>query len=425
MLFLDRFRLLLIGLVTLSVSLPMAWISLGKLVLFVSCLAVLISRWVKKKQDRTLEKLWTVRIVLVVVVWFALSLTWSEAPADIAIMAFAKHSKVLEIAMLATLIRSRRDAMLALSAFTLSQTFFIASSWLMVAGYRVPWATSQLIAPYRHVVYSTYLDQTLMFSASGAVLWHLRSYWPRARWIVGVIALAALVNVLFFQDGRTGYLAALATLTLMVMWQIPHRWRLLTMIVAPITLALVAYAGSTKIQSKVALVLSEAQSYSATGDSISSSGFRLHAWRRSVQAIAGSPLLGHGVGSWTTTVKRIEGAKADQIFGTNPSSNPHQEYLLWGVELGLGGTLLFFSLLASLVRDALQFQVPIRRATISVTLVMAVGCLFNSSLYDALIGDYFLITLGLLLALGLRTQAPETADKNTKEDPLLREKALA
>jgi len=31
-----------------------------------------------------------------------------------------------------------------------------------------------------------------------------------------------------------------------------------------------------------------------------------------------------------------------------------------------------------------------------------VACLFNSSLYDALIGDFFVVTMGLLLALGLR-----------------------
>jgi O-antigen ligase len=34
--------------------------------------------------------------------------------------------------------------------------------------------------------------------------------------------------------------------------------------------------------------------------------------------------------------------------------------------------------------------------------VLAIACLFNSSLFDALIGEYFCIVIGLLLALGLR-----------------------
>jgi O-antigen ligase len=33
--------------------------------------------------------------------------------------------------------------------------------------------------------------------------------------------------------------------------------------------------------------------------------------------------------------------------------------------------------------------------------IFAVVCLFNSTLFDALIGDYFCFQLGLLLALGV------------------------
>jgi O-antigen ligase len=104
-------------------------------------------------------------------------------------------------------------------------------------------------------------------------------------------------------------------------------------------------------------------------------------------------------------VKRIEGPDAQKVFGDGLTSNPHQEFLLWGVELGIGGTLLLLLLIGSLVRDAMTFQAPVMRATISVVAVMVVACLFNSSLYDALIGDFFCITLGLLLALGVRSES--------------------
>ncbi|NCP54893.1 MAG: O-antigen ligase family protein [Rhodoferax sp.] len=211
-----------------------------------------------------------------------------------------------------------------------------------------------------------------------------------------------MVNVLFFQEGKTGYVAALTVVTLAVMWQIPRRWRVLTLVVLPLSLGLLAWWGSMKIQERVAQITNDSQNYSVHGDSLSSSGFRLHAWRRSLQAMAEQPLVGYGVGSWTQTVKRIEGPQAERIFGDGMTSNPHQEYLLWGVELGVGGTLLLLGLMACLVRDAWQFAQPVKQATYGVTAVLAVACLFNSSLYDALIGDFFVVTLGLLLALGLR-----------------------
>jgi len=402
---LDRLRLFLVGLVVLSVSLPMAWVSLGKLILFVTCLVYLISQLVQQKHDVPLAKLWTVRWILLIVATFALSLSWSDAPQAIAVLAFAKHSKLIEVVLLVCLLRTPRETLLALATYLGGQAFLLLSSWLMVVGWRVPWATSALAPQYQNVVFSTYLDQTLMSCAAAAVFWHLRSFWPQAPWIKALLvifSIASVVNVLFFQEGKTGYVAALTVVTLAVMWQIPRRWRVLTLVVLPLSLGLLAWWGSMKIQERVAQITNDSQNYSVHGDSLSSSGFRLHAWRRSLQAMAEQPLVGYGVGSWTQTVKRIEGPQAERIFGDGMTSNPHQEYLLWGVELGVGGTLLLLGLMACLVRDAWQFAQPVKQATYGVTAVLAVACLFNSSLYDALIGDFFVVTLGLLLALGLR-----------------------
>jgi O-antigen ligase len=410
MLLIDRFRLFLMGFVALTVSLPMAWVSLGKLVLFVTCLAYLVNRLIQTEVDAAPGKLWTVNLGLFIVATFALSLCWSEASQDIALQAFAKHSKLVEVVLLVSLLRTQGEAKATLSAFLAGQSFLLISSWLMVLGWHVPWATSELVPQYHNVVFSTYLDQTLISSAAAAVFWHLRSIWPHPQWLKALftlLSIASIVNVLFFQEGKTGYVAALTVVALAVMWRMPRQWRLLALVLAPLCLGLLAYLGSAKVQEKVTQIVSESQSYDTQGDNLSSSGFRLHAWRRSLQVITDQPVMGHGVGSWAQSVKRIEGLQAEQIFGPGLTGNPHQEYLLWGVELGLGGIVLLLLLITSLIRDALRFASPIKQATIAVTAVMAVACLFNCSLYDALIGDFFCVTLGLLLALGLRSGHPD------------------
>lgn len=412
-------RLFVICLVAVSVSLPMAWISLGKLLLFVTCLVFLCMVLLRGTRDAVVHELWTVRAILLILITFALSLIWTEAPIDAALLAFTKHSKLLEIAMLVVLIRNTREAHIAMLAFFASQAFFILSSWVMATGFRVPWATSALEPQYQYVVYSTYLDQTLIFSAAAAMFWHLRQGWGSATWLAVVLAVAAFTNNLFLQEGKTGYIATLMILTLAIMWEIPKKWRLPVFVLAPAVIGMAMYAGSAKFQAKVTQIMNESQSYSTQGDNASSSGFRLHAWRRSVEAIAEEPLTGHGVGSWTQSVKRIEGANANKVFGDGTSSNPHQQFLLWGVELGVGGTLLFILLLAALMRDAMRFPSPIQRATLSVVAVMVVACLFNSSLYDALIGDFFCVSLGLLLALGVRgdTMGASRAGFNMRMHP--------
>jgi O-antigen ligase len=167
--------------------------------------------------------------------------------------------------------------------------------------------------------------------------------------------------------------------------------------------------GANRVSNRLSAVVHESQDYSQNGDTTSSSGWRLNAWRRSLQAIAARPWTGYGVGSWAPAVKRLDGEKAVANFGAGNSSNPHQEYLLWGVELGVLGSLLLIALLLAMVLDARNYPIGIRRATHSAIAVMAIACLFNSSLYDALIGDYLCTTIGLLMAWGAQRTTDRTS----------------
>ena len=68
------------------------------------------------------------------------------------------------------------------------------------------------------------------------------------------------------------------------------------------------------------------------------------------------------------------------------------------------------------LRDSLRMEPAHARALQSTVVALAIACVFNASIYDALIGDFFCVALGLLLALGLKpntstglTLAPRTA----------------
>jgi O-antigen ligase len=84
--------------------------------------------------------------------------------------------------------------------------------------------------------------------------------------------------------------------------------------------------------------------------------------------------------------------------------NPHQEFLLWGVQLGVGGVVILLALLGAAMVDFLKVDTPVARAGQSVLAALGVSCLFNSSLYDAHIGDFFCLSLGVLLAYGIRSR---------------------
>ena len=388
----------------------MAWISIAKALLFICSLLYLVSNHVKKQRDSVFAVLWTPPVILAILIFCSLSVRGSDVDLNTAALALVKHSKLLEILLLLSLIRTAREARIGISAFAAGQTFLLLSSWLLAAGLPIVWATATGRGS-QYVVFSSYLDQSIIFATTAGVFWHLRSdkLWPP--WLGGVLATAALINVFLLLIGRTGYAIAVVLISLAAMWALPKRLRLAALIATPMIVLLFIYLGSAHVQEGLSKMLRESQSYAIQGkDEISSGwdgnsfGWRLNAWHRSIQAIQESPWSGHGVGSWTKTVKQLEGSFGTITFGTNQINNPHQEFLLWGVELGIGGIVLLLLFMIGILHDARRFETSAARSSASVLTALFIACQFNSTLYDSLIGDYFCITLGLLMALGLRTK---------------------
>lgn len=406
-------RLGLICLAAVSVSLPMAWISLAKVLVFLCALADLMFQRETQRTNVAIRQLWTPWAVMLLLLCSAGSLLWTEADPSSALVTLVKHSKLLEVSLLVLLLRTAAEAKVAVTAFACGQAFMLVSSWLMFAGLDLPWK-APTTTPY--VVFSTYLDQSVMFATSASIFWHLRTNGLWHKWLGIAGAVLALTNVFLLLEGRTGYLVALTCVSLALMWSLPRHLRLRTFVITPMVVFGVMFVSSNQWQERVLLVVHESQDYAQEWDpsTKSSSGWRLNAWHHSLRAIKESPLAGHGVGAWAVAVKRIEGSAATQIFGEGNNSNPHQEYLLWGVELGLGGLLMFLATLVCMIRDALLFPRPIKRATLAVVVAILIACMFNSALYDDLMGDFLVVTLGLLMALGTRSMAidkPQTESK--------------
>lgn len=394
------FRVALICFAAVSVSLPIAWISLSKVLLVVTGLGYLVSDHFRHRKDVVFERSLTSKAILVTVIAFFASLLWTSSSMDIALLALVKHAKLVVVLLLIRLIRTPGEARLGVFAFAAGQAFLLLSSWLLTVGVMLPWVTDPT---GKYVVFSTYLDQSIMLASAAALFWHMRHEFVWPTWIASILSITAMANVILLLEGRTGYAVVIAMLSLAVMWAMPKRMRLATLVIAPIIALASLYWISGNVQTRVTQVLEESKNFSQEVETKSSSGWRLNAWQRSFQAVQESPWYGHGVGSWAITVKRLEGDKGAQVFGEGNASNPHQEYLLWSVELGVGGALLLVSIMTVMALDARHFKVGIQRTVWSFISAMAVACLFNSALYDDLIGDYFCVVLGLLMAYGLRS----------------------
>ncbi|MBA4328754.1 MAG: polymerase [Polaromonas sp.] len=342
--------------------------------------------------------------IAIALAMLALSVSWSEVPLAQAWGAWAKHAKLLLVPLLLLLIRSEREARLALLCFVAAQTALLLGSWLLWAGVPVPWATSNR-ALVEYAVFSSRLDQPIMSGVTAAICWHLRQFAP-GRWgrraAVAVVVLA-LGNVLFVMNGRTGHLVAIALISLALMWELPRPYRVFAGAI-PLLVLLAVWLGSPTVRERMEAAVQELDSYTKIGSTDSSSGERLNYWRRSVESILQHPVAGAGVGSWNAEYQRLDQGRGP-VTAQNVR-NPHQEFLLWGVEAGVIGLALLCGILLAVWRDTRRMPVAAARAAQSVLAALVIACLFNSSLFDATIGDFFCVALALVLALGWHTRPP-------------------
>nr|MDP2192294.1 O-antigen ligase family protein [Rhodoferax sp.] len=397
---LSNFRRILVGFMAASLALPIAFISIAKLLLLLCGLTVLLLEWRGTEKESPLRSMLMPLAILAAILGFAASLCWTTVTSAEALGAFAKHGKLIVIPLLVSLIRTRREALIALAVFGVGQVLLLSSTWLLVLGVPLPWNISKF--PGSFAVFSAYLDQSIMAAVLAAVCWHLRTLLPTRYTFYTALLVSglALACVFFVFPGRTGHAVGITVVSLAFMWALPKRFRIGILLI-PLVLLITLTASSSSVRSRLLAVGNEVQAFAQTGENNSPSGIRLNLWHRSVQAIAERPWLGYGVGSWSQEYERIESKYAIKNH-LKWTGNPHQEYLLWGVELGVLGMALLGVIFLSIYRDSLSMDQRIRQAVQSVLAGLIVACLFNSILFDALIGDFFCVVLGLLLALGVQ-----------------------
>ncbi|MCX8516865.1 MAG: O-antigen ligase family protein, partial [Rhodoferax sp.] len=294
-------RLTVLCLAAASVSLPMAWISLAKLGLLLTVLLLAFTARSEASQAPAYTRLLSPWLVLASLLLFALSLCWTQVNLALASAMLVKHGKLILLLAFVYAIRNKAEAATVLKAFIWGQLFVLLSSWLLGLGLTLPWVLNDQNSRGTHnVVFSeSYLDQSIMMAALAGVLWQLRSTWKWPTALTLVLALLALLNPVVLLEGRTGQVAGFCVLLLALFWALPKPWRTAGMVVVPLLLALVLALGSERISSRLAQVYQESVSYAQQGNTDTSSGWRINAWHRSLQAIAQQPVTGHGVGSFT------------------------------------------------------------------------------------------------------------------------------
>lgn len=238
-----------------------------------------------------------------------------------------------------------------------------------------------------------------LLMAFGAFLFSLLALHPAPlprRILLVLLAALALINVLFMVQGRTGQVVALI-LAVFFFWNWQH-WRAL-IIPAVAVIFLFAFAAFFPASSLHQRFITAANEFSAWQPGIPSSeassiGMRLEFYKNSLEIIRKNPIMGVGTGGFTD-------AYAAQIKNTGmiPTENPHNEYLMVTVQLGIIGLGLFLLLFFKQWRLAALLPETFEKAAARGLVLTIMGAsMISSTLIDHTEGLFYFWMSALLYA---------------------------
>lgn len=209
------------------------------------------------------------------------------------------------------------------------------------------------------------------------------------RWFWGLAALAGLVDILFIITGRTGQVIVIALLALLLWQHCDWRRRVagLAVLLVLLTGALMA---SERFSGLIKDTAHDIRAYSQ-GQSATDVGLRLEWYVNSVELLQERPVLGYGTGSFVNEYGRLARRK-----GIVATENPHNEYLVIGVQLGGVGMVAFLLLFIAQWRQAGRLDPEEGRLAQALVVTMALGCLANSFLLDMQEGHFYAFFTALL-----------------------------
>jgi O-antigen ligase len=216
----------------------------------------------------------------------------------------------------------------------------------------------------------------------------------------GYIGLA----VLFLATTRTGMLLFFVLSLMVVIRHITLSLRGLALALSVVMVAGLAWQLSPQLRERTLVTIHAVQAFTK-GEMGTGQGNRLQFVQKTGEMILEKPLLGHGIGSWLAQYPvRAQGLETSEM------STPHNDYLLYGAELGAVGLLALLGVFFSVLRMAWRSGGTRGMQLLVIGAAFVIGCAFNAILRDWKFG----LPMVILLAVALTGSKRETADEDAK-----------
>ena len=308
------------------------------------------------------------------------SATYSEA-----FSMLMKYRELLFIPVLISFLTTEQYRCWAWKAFVIASVLILLISYLMYFGIL---DLNKLGDPSfkSRITHSIFISLFAFFCAHKAYdgKRYTQLYW--------VLFILSMYNLFFIVEGRTGQLIAVSLVLLFGVQRFTKKVLLLSVLVMVILLALFLTFSDKATRINEGFASTQAYLKSHPEKTEFSMRQRFTFWKYSVKLIAEKPLLGHGTGGFAKEYQRVA---SSELFVTK---NPHNEFFMIGVQLGLLGLFIYLGFLSSQYYYAKKLPIKEKWLAQGVLLSLIVTSLFNSPLMDHAEGHWFTTMIALCFA---------------------------
>ncbi len=253
-----------------------------------------------------------------------------------------------------------------------------------------------------HIVFRDHIAQNLMMSFFALVLMAKGRFETTgsSRLTFYALGLLSIIDILFFVHGRTGYVSLAFNALVFVVLLSNARERTIALLAFAL-IAITAAQFSANFNTRINLAVTEYKEQDEK--KLSSIGQRVEFLKKGIQLIKERPIFGFGTGSYHKEFCRVADTQEWCLAG---GFHPHNQFIAFGVQLGIAGLLAYLAFLAVCVRQALALPSASRIMAVGLVATLVADSIFHAPLFLIAEAAFFMLLFPLFMAeKGVMTKA--------------------
>jgi O-antigen ligase len=223
------------------------------------------------------------------------------------------------------------------------------------------------------------------------------------KYIFYLLALAGVIDIMFFVHGRTGYISLTLNAVIFLIFVDDFKKLTLTLILF-LAIAVVTIQFSSGFRSRFDQAVSEYQARDRK--ELTSVGQRLEYIEKGLLLISERPLQGFGTGSYRKEFCRV--AESDEWCAVG-GAHPHNQFIAFGVQLGLVGVFAYLLFLGACVKQAICSAPREKILGLGLVATLVTDSMFHAPLFLVSEAAFFMLMLSLFMGLN------SADEKDTKQ----------